>query len=92
MKTAIPFPALLAGMIAACSACLPAIAAADQAPRERPRIGLVLAGGGAQGGAHIGALKVLEEMRVRPKIWRDPSTNPGWRRNGSMPGARISSP
>src|SRR5688572_32384674 len=64
MNTAIPFPALLAGMTAACSACLPAIAAADQAPRERPRIGLVLAGGGAKGGAHIGALKVLEEMRV----------------------------
>ena len=64
MNTAIPFPALLAGMIAACGTCLPAIAAADQAPRERPRIGLVLAGGGAKGGAHIGALKVLEEMRV----------------------------
>ena len=64
MNTAIPLPALLAGMVAACSACLPAIAAADQAPRERPRIGLVLAGGGAKGGAHIGALKVLEEMRV----------------------------
>jgi NTE family protein len=64
MNTAIPVPALLAGMIAASSACLPAIAAADQAPRERPRIGLVLAGGGAKGGAHIGALKVLEEMRV----------------------------
>ncbi|HEU4517007.1 MAG TPA: patatin-like phospholipase family protein, partial [Steroidobacteraceae bacterium] len=31
---------------------------------HRPRIGLVLAGGGAKGGAHIGALKVLEELRV----------------------------
>jgi NTE family protein len=30
----------------------------------RPRIGLVLGGGGAKGGAHIGVLKVLEEMRV----------------------------
>jgi NTE family protein len=30
----------------------------------RPRVGLVLAGGGAKGGAHIGALKVLEELRV----------------------------
>jgi NTE family protein len=30
----------------------------------RPRIGLVLAGGGAKGGAHIGALKVLEELHV----------------------------
>jgi NTE family protein len=36
-------------------------AAAD---RDRPRIGLVLSGGGARGTAHIGVLKVLEEMRV----------------------------
>jgi NTE family protein len=31
---------------------------------ERPRVALALAGGGARGGAHIGVLKVLEEMRV----------------------------
>ena len=31
---------------------------------QRPRIGLVLAGGGAKGVAHLGVLKVLEEMRV----------------------------
>jgi NTE family protein len=36
-------------------------AAADD---SRPRIGLVLAGGGAKGAAHIGVLKVLEELRV----------------------------
>ena len=30
----------------------------------RPRIGLVLAGGGAKGGAHVGVLKVMEELRV----------------------------
>jgi NTE family protein len=30
----------------------------------RPRIGLVLGGGGAKGAAHIGVLKVLEEMRI----------------------------
>lgn len=30
----------------------------------RPRIGVVLSGGGARGGAHIGVLKVLEELRV----------------------------
>ncbi len=30
----------------------------------RPRIGLVLGGGGARGAAHIGVLKVLEKMRV----------------------------
>jgi NTE family protein len=35
-------------------------------PQEaaRPRIGLVLAGGGAKGGAHVGVLKVLEDLRV----------------------------
>jgi NTE family protein len=31
---------------------------------ERPRIGLVLGGGGARGAAHIGVLKELERMRV----------------------------
>jgi NTE family protein len=31
---------------------------------ERPRIGLALGGGGARGGAHIGVLKVLDELRV----------------------------
>lgn len=30
----------------------------------RPRIGLVLSGGGARGAAHIGVLEVLEELRV----------------------------
>ncbi len=31
---------------------------------HRPRIGLVLSGGGARGAAHIGVLKVLEELHV----------------------------
>src|SRR5437660_3739418 len=31
---------------------------------ERPRTCLVLSGGGARGAAHVGVLKVLEEMRV----------------------------
>jgi NTE family protein len=34
------------------------------APAHRPRIGLVLSGGGARGIAHIGVLKVLEEQHV----------------------------
>ncbi len=38
--------------------------AALAAVPDRPRVGLVLAGGGAKGGAHIGALSVLEELRV----------------------------
>ena len=38
--------------------------AAASAPPHRPRIGLVLSGGGARGVAHIGVLKVLEEQHV----------------------------
>lgn len=34
------------------------------AAEERPKIGLVLAGGGAKGAAHIGVLKALEEMHI----------------------------
>lgn len=41
--------------------CTPALAGADS---ERPKIGLVLSGGGARGGAHVGILKVLEELDV----------------------------
>ena len=41
---------------------LTSVAAAE--PPHRPRIGLVLAGGGAKGGAHVGVLKVLEELHV----------------------------
>lgn len=33
-------------------------------PLDRPRIGLVLSGGGARGAAHVGVLKVLEEHRI----------------------------
>jgi len=56
--------------LAACLAA-PAITDAQSTPEpvtrdthHRPRIGLVLSGGGARGAAHIGVLKVLEEMRV----------------------------
>ncbi|MEX2149218.1 MAG: patatin-like phospholipase family protein [Steroidobacteraceae bacterium] len=31
---------------------------------ERPRIGLVLSGGGARGFAHVGVLRVLEQLRI----------------------------
>jgi len=37
--------------------------AAREAP-HRPRIGLVLSGGGARGAAHVGVLKVLDDLRV----------------------------
>jgi NTE family protein len=51
----------------ACCLLLAAPAAAeDPAPEalSRPRVGLVLSGGGARGLAHVGVLKVLEEQRV----------------------------
>ena len=38
--------------------------AADTAAPERPRVGLALGGGGARGGAHVGVLGVLEELRI----------------------------
>jgi len=45
---------------------VPAQAPPDPLPAQaqRPRIGLVLSGGGARGAAHVGVLKVLEEMRI----------------------------
>jgi len=36
----------------------------DAGPAARPRIGLVLSGGGARGLAHVGVLQVLEEHRI----------------------------
>jgi NTE family protein len=35
-----------------------------QPPAVRPRVGLVLSGGGARGAAHVGVLKVLEQLHV----------------------------
>lgn len=50
--------ALLIGLLLA----TPLMAAA--AEQARPRVGLVLSGGGARGAAHVGVLKVLDEMRI----------------------------
>lgn len=41
-----------------------ALLAAVQAHADRPRVGLVLGGGGARGAAHIGVLRELERHRV----------------------------
>jgi NTE family protein len=52
-----------AGVLA--MAPLPSAAQADAgAAVGRPRIGLVLGGGGAKGAAHVGVLTMLEDMRV----------------------------
>ncbi|MFA9192597.1 patatin-like phospholipase family protein [Flavobacterium sp. FZUC8N2.13] len=37
----------------------------SQQQKERPKIGLVLSGGGAKGFAHIGVLKVIEEAGIK---------------------------
>ena len=55
----------IAAMLLACGIAYAADNAAALAPvadGSRPRVGLVLAGGGAKGGAHVGVLKVQEEM------------------------------
>lgn len=52
------------------AAALPTVSAQNAAPppqigaRTRPRVGLVLSGGGARGFAHIGVLKVLEANHI----------------------------
>lgn len=63
-----PCASLLIGLL--WGSCLVSAAGAETAQGsgefngERPRIGLVLAGGGAKGGAHVGVLKVLEGLHV----------------------------
>ena len=63
-----PFTLRLVFACALCALTLPLIAAeSGTAARDgtnRPRIALVLGGGGAKGAAHVGVLKVLEEMRI----------------------------
>lgn len=43
-------------------------ASADEAEADRPKIALVLSGGGALGLAHVGAIQELERMGLRPDI------------------------
>jgi len=42
----------------------PHLSYASQESHQRPRIGLALSGGGARGSAHLGVLRVLEELRI----------------------------
>ena len=44
--------------------CLAGAADTELTSHDRPRIGLVLGGGGARGAAHIGVLKELERLRI----------------------------
>ena len=54
---------LLCAAVMAAAGPLCADGADEKSPR-RPKVALVLCGGGAKGAAHIGALKVLEEANV----------------------------
>lgn len=45
-------------------AMVPVAVAADENETQRPRIGLVLGGGGARGAAHVGVLRALKEMNI----------------------------
>ncbi|HQO21357.1 MAG TPA: patatin-like phospholipase family protein, partial [Acidobacteriota bacterium] len=38
--------------------------AQEEPKEERPKIGLVLSGGGVRGATHVGVLKALEELHV----------------------------
>ena len=51
-----------AAIAIACCLVLQSFAALAQ--ERKPRVGLALGGGGARGVAHLGVLKVLEEMRI----------------------------
>ncbi len=57
-------PLIWAFAIALVLAALPATALSAGEAAERPKIGLVLGGGGARGAAHIGVLKELERQRI----------------------------
>ena len=61
LRCAISLIALLAAVLAV-GAARAQTAASEQA--ARPRICLVLSGGGARGAAHVGVVKILEQMRV----------------------------
>jgi NTE family protein len=45
--------------------CLQTVVAQDTTQKDKPKIGLVLSGGGAKGFAHIGVLKVLEQAHIK---------------------------
>ncbi|MEM9531091.1 MAG: patatin-like phospholipase family protein [Pseudomonadota bacterium] len=61
-------PGILARLILAAAgaafllAAFPLAAASET--QTRPKIGLVLSGGGARGAAHVGVIKVLEELKI----------------------------
>lgn len=70
-----PLPVMLLAMLLVGCASAPvpilpteAAIAVPAAPKQPPKIGLVLGGGAARGFAHIGVIQVLEEAGVRPSF------------------------
>ena len=60
-----PVLVILVSMLALAASASSQTPAPQQASQmSRPKIGLVLAGGGAKGAAHVGVLKVLQEMNI----------------------------
>jgi NTE family protein len=59
-----PTATLLLALLASLLAQSAFAQAVDSEPARRPKICLVLSGGGARGVAHVGVLEVLEQMRV----------------------------
>ena len=68
ISTSAPRHLLVAALSVALLANCPGVFAADvplpKVPGAPPRIALALSGGGARGIAHVGVLKVLDEMRI----------------------------
>ena len=64
IEIAVRYLTLAALLLGAAVPALGSEAPAGTGGKQRPRICLVLSGGGARGAAHIGVLKVLEEYRV----------------------------
>jgi len=59
LRVPVAFVCLVTALLSAFAA-----AAEESAPPERPRIGLVLSGGGSRGLAHVGVLQALESQRI----------------------------
>jgi NTE family protein len=64
LRVAIAFGAAALAVLPALGQDSPSSAPSVAASAARSKVGLVLSGGGARGGAHIGVLKALEELRV----------------------------
>jgi NTE family protein len=63
-NTRIVFSVTAAALLLIANLAEPRSAYADDSETSRPKIGLVLAGGGARGASHVGVLKVLERERI----------------------------